>query len=134
MKGEQIMRCISPINLVLKISALNLLTLAAGLAVSPLRAADEPKHPAGANPPIEAKGYKNVAVEQFEKLRAEKQNRVLDVRTAKEFAAGHIPSAVNIDVNGPDFEQKVSALDKNKSYLVHCAAGVRSAKACGKLS
>ena len=77
---------------------------------------------------------KNVGVAEFEKLRADKKNVVLDVRSTKEFAAGHIPGAVNLDVNGPNFEESVKKLDKNKVYLVHCAAGVRSRKACEKMS
>ena len=80
------------------------------------------------------KGFRNVNVPEFEKLRTDKRNVVLDVRTPKEFAAGHIPGAVNIDVNGPDFQEKIAKLEKDKTYLVHCAAGVRSAKACDKMS
>jgi len=82
----------------------------------------------------EARGFKNVDVAEFEKLRVDKKNVVLDVRTQKEFEAGHIPGAVNIDVNAPDFPEKVAKLEKNKTYLVHCGAGVRSAKACDKMS
>jgi len=82
----------------------------------------------------EAKGFKNVDVAEFEKLRVDKRNVVLDVRTQKEFEAGHIPGAVNIDVNAPDFPEKVAKLEKSKTYLVHCGAGVRSAKACDKMS
>lgn len=78
----------------------------------------------------EPKGFKNASVEEFDKLRADKKNVVLDVRTKKEFDAGHIPGAVNIDWNGPDFAKKAAELDKGKTYLVHCAAGVRSSKAC----
>ena len=81
-----------------------------------------------------AQGYKNVGVAEFEKLRSDKHNVVLDVRTPGEFAAGHVPGAVNIDVNSPEFEAKMKALDPDKTYLVHCAAGTRSARACGKLS
>ena len=81
-----------------------------------------------------AKPFKNVGVAEFDKLRADKKTVVLDVRTRTEFAAGHIPGAVNIDVNAPDFQEKVSTLDKNKTYLVHCGAGIRSAKACDKMS
>jgi rhodanese-related sulfurtransferase len=51
---------------------------------------------------------------------------VLDVRTAEEFAEGHIKGAVNIDFNGDDFETKIAALDPAKAYLVHCQAGGRS--------
>ena len=84
--------------------------------------------------PDGAKKFKNVGVEEFDKLRADKKNVVLDVRTKKEFDAGHIPGAVNMDWNGPDFAKKAGELDKNKTYLVHCAAGGRSAKACDLMS
>jgi hypothetical protein len=50
-----------------------------------------------------------------------------------EFSAGHIPGAVNLDHDSPDFQAKAAALDKSKTHLVHCAAGVRSARACEKL-
>src|SRR4051794_32947827 len=61
---------------------------------------------------------KNVGVAEFEKLRSDKQIVVLDVRTPKEYAAGHIPGAINVDFNAPDFDQKVAKLDTNKTYLV----------------
>jgi phage shock protein E len=77
---------------------------------------------------------KNIGVQEFEKLRTDKKNVVLDVRTATEYAAGHMPGALNIDVNAAEFEKKVKALDPSQTYLVHCAAGVRSARACDKLS
>ncbi len=77
---------------------------------------------------------KRIEVEEFEKRWRDKMNVVLDVRSEDEFADGHIPGAINIDVNSSDFAMKVAALDKSKTYLVHCAAGVRSAKACGKLA
>lgn len=76
---------------------------------------------------------KNVDVDQFDKLRENKSNVILDVRTEKEFNAGHIPGATLVDFNSPAFVEKIAKLDKSKTYLVHCAAGVRSAKACQKL-
>lgn len=81
-----------------------------------------------------AADYKNLNVEQFEKMRAAKTNVLLDVRTKKEYEAGHIPGAVLIDFNAPDFEKKIGSLDKDKTYLVHCAVGGRSAKAAAKMS
>jgi len=54
---------------------------------------------------------------------------ILDVRTPGEFAAGHLEDAVNIDFNSGTFDTDVGALDKSKTYLVHCAAGSRSAMA-----
>lgn len=53
---------------------------------------------------------------------------VLDVRTPEEYAKGHIAGATNIDFNGDSFKDALAKLDKSKPYLVHCAAGGRSAK------
>jgi rhodanese-related sulfurtransferase len=54
---------------------------------------------------------------------------VLDVRTPAEFAEGHLPGAVNIDVSAADFASRVAALDKNTPYAVYCRSGNRSAAA-----
>jgi rhodanese-related sulfurtransferase len=115
-----------------------IIPLLAGAALAwPLLRAADPEHAAAAPKTAAQAGtnaFHNIGVQEFEKLRSATNNVVLDVRTPKEFAAGHIPGATNIDVNAPDFDKKVRALDRNKTYLVHCAAGVRSAKACEKLS
>ena len=81
----------------------------------------------------EKKGYKNIAPEEFDKMRQKGTNVVLDVRTKKEYQEGHIPGSVLIDFNSPDFDKEIAKLDKSKTYLVHCAAGGRSAKACKKM-
>jgi rhodanese-related sulfurtransferase len=78
--------------------------------------------------------FKNIGVDQFDKLRQQTNVVVLDVRTPKEFAAGHIPGAVNVDWNAADFATKAAALDPSKTYLVHCAVGGRSAKASDKMA
>ena len=54
-------------------------------------------------------------------------------RTEREFNGGHIPGAIQIDVNSPDFVAKAKELAKDKTLLVHCAAGRRSVTACDKL-
>ena len=83
--------------------------------------------------PTPSQPAKKIQIEEVEKLRADKKCTVLDVRTPKEFSAGHIAGAVNIDIKSPDFEKKVEALDKDKPYIVHCARGGRSAAACEKM-
>lgn len=101
---------------------------AALLVVAPLRAADPaPATPAAAT----AKAPQNVTPDQAEKIiKNDPKVVVLDVRTPDEYQSGHIPGAKNIDYLGDNFEQKVAALDQSKTYIVHCAAGSRSAKAC----
>ena len=81
----------------------------------------------------DAPAVKRVDVAEFDKLRQAKTNVILDVRSEREFKAGHLPGAINIDVNSSDFAKKVAELDKSKTYLVHCQSGRRSANACEKL-
>jgi rhodanese-related sulfurtransferase len=81
----------------------------------------------------ETNSVRRVSVDEFEKLWQAKTNIVLDVRTETEFAAGHIPGATNLNINATDFDEKLARLDKTKGYLVHCAAGSRSARASEKM-
>ena len=66
-------------------------------------------------------------------LKEEKPPIVLDVRTAEEYAEGHISGAKNIDFNKPDFAEQLGKLDKETSYLVHCRSGGRSGKSLAVL-
>ena len=59
---------------------------------------------------------------------------VLDVRTASEFAAGHIARAINIDVDGVNFQGEVSKLDKSATYAVYCHSGRRSGIATAQMA
>ncbi|MFP4548431.1 MAG: rhodanese-like domain-containing protein [Fidelibacterota bacterium] len=54
---------------------------------------------------------------------------ILDVRTEREFASGHIHQAENINYLSKDFRAKVNRLPKDKTYLVYCRSGIRSQKA-----
>lgn len=73
--------------------------------------------------------YTAVPVEKADKILAKKNMVVLDVRTPEEVAEGYIPGAINYNFNGPNFKEQLSALDKNKPYLVYCRSGKRSGKA-----
>ena len=86
----------------------------------------DPEKPAPASP-------KKITADEAEKMMKDKMVIVLDVRSPQEFAAGHIAGSTNINVRSPDFTKRVSELDKSQTYLVHCARGVRSADACGKM-
>ena len=50
----------------------------------------------------------------------------IDVRTASEYAAGHIAGAVNLDVNQTSFRDAVGDMDTEATYLVYCRTGNRS--------
>jgi phage shock protein E len=113
----------------------NLLCLLAASIASlclPSTAADKPAAKTPAEAPA-SKRFRNVDVAEWETLRKDPKVVVLDVRTAEEFADGHIPGAINLDIRGGKFAETLAGLDKTKTYLVHCAVGGRSAKACGQM-
>ncbi|MBR1631764.1 MAG: rhodanese-like domain-containing protein [Paludibacteraceae bacterium] len=61
--------------------------------------------------------------------------QVVDIRTAAEFASGHIDGAVNIDFYAPDFvEQFTDRVDKSHPVAVYCRSGKRSASAALRLT
>ena len=74
-------------------------------------------------------------------LDSEEGYTYLDVRTEEEFAAGHVPAAVNISVveknpmgpglvPNPDFSSQVEQqFDKDRKIITLCLRGVRSMQA-----
>lgn len=69
---------------------------------------------------------KHVDAKEAQKLVDAKKVIVLDVRTPSEFRTARIAGATNINFLAADFEERISKLDTNKIYLVHCATGGRS--------
>lgn len=76
--------------------------------------------------------YKNVSITEYINSPL-KRTILVDVRTAEEFAAGHLPNAINIDVKRDDFESKFAKIRKRKRIAVYCRSGKRSAMAAEKL-
>jgi phage shock protein E len=84
-------------------------------------------------PTAPASVTKNVDVAKFEQLCAGTNVVVLDVRTPSEYFEGHLTNSILLDYRSPEFAEQVAKLDKSKQYLVHCAGGNRSARACAKM-
>ncbi len=79
--------------------------------------------------------FENAEVQEFAELIADSNVVVLDVRTAAEFAEGHIQGAVLIDQGQSDFMEKAKAtLPAGKTIAVYCRSGRRSANAAGRLA
>ena len=78
--------------------------------------------------------FENADVNEFAELVADTNVVVLDVRTASEFAEGHLERAINIDYRQDDFVEKAKAtLPLDKKIAVYCRSGRRSAGAAGIL-
>ncbi len=79
-----------------------------------------------------------IEVNAAQEFVAQHENAViLDVRTSAEFEMSHITGAVNINVQDESFENRVDALDPDKTYIVHCTknpAGGRSSRALETLT
>ena len=54
---------------------------------------------------------------------------VIDVRTAAEFATGHVDGAVNIDLSNGDLAAALAGMDKSAAYVLYCRSGNRSGQA-----
>ena len=85
---------------------------------------------------LSCKGFTNLPVDAFEKMRAEDASTLLlDVRTAEEFAEGHLPGAIHLDWFGSGFlESAQKMLDPACPVMVYCRSGKRSAAASAKLA
>lgn len=67
---------------------------------------------------------------KFTEMSKDSNTIILDVRTPGEVASGYIPgTSLFIDINSSDFENRILALDTNKTYLVYCRSGARSGRA-----
>lgn len=71
--------------------------------------------------------YTNISVDEAAQMMQKEDVVVLDVRTEEEYASGHIPGAILLPLQHlPD---RVDELNKNKTYIVVCRSGNRSAQA-----
>ena len=63
---------------------------------------------------------------------------VLDVRSPREYATGHLAGAINVDIHGPDFAGEVDrladagVLSTEAPVYLYCRSGARSGRAARK--
>lgn len=59
---------------------------------------------------------------------------VIDVRSPQEYAEGHLEGALNINVEAPDFDAQIAALDPGMTYALYCRSGRRSSVAAQRMA
>ena len=64
----------------------------------------------------------------IEKYQGDASFVILDIRTPGEYHSGHLKGAIMIDYYSKSFVDDIRGLDKEKSYLVYCRSGNRSAR------
>ena len=82
-----------------------------------------------------SQNFDNSDVKEFAELISDSSVIILDVRTADEYAEGHIKGAILIDQNKSDFVEQVKAkLPTDKTIAIYCRSGRRSANAANLLA
>ena len=82
-----------------------------------------------------SQNFDNSDVKEFAELISDSTVIILDVRTADEYAEGHIKGAILIDQNKSDFVEQVKAkLPTDKTIAIYCRSGRRSANAANLLA
>ena len=89
----------------------------------------------GLNSACGQQSFEDTDVQGFAELIVDTNVVVLDVRTAAEFAEGHIQGAILIDQGQSDFVEKAkTTLPTDKTIAIYCRSGRRSASAAGRLA
>lgn len=67
-----------------------------------------------------------VQAELVQRIKANRAGLILDVRSAEEYAEGHIPGAINIPHD--QLESRIAEIGahKNKDVVLYCRSGVRA--------
>lgn len=68
-----------------------------------------------------------------DKITATENATIVDVRTAEEYAGGHLDKSTNIDWTAEGFDAKIAKLDKSNPYFVYCLSGGRSGAAAAHM-
>ena len=72
--------------------------------------------------------FRRVDVAEFKEFIANPDVQLVDVRTAEEYNAGHIPGSINIDVL-KGYEELASTLNPERPVALYCRSGRRSENA-----
>lgn len=65
---------------------------------------------------------------------SQKKVQLIDVRTPREYAQGHIDEAINIDFLNANFAEGFDQFDKSQPIYIYCKSGNRSGKAAKQLT
>ena len=78
--------------------------------------------------------YRQISMDEAVTMMAQESNYIiLDVRRADEFAAGHIPNAINVANEDIGTDEIAELPDKDQLIMVYCRSGRRSKEAADKL-
>jgi rhodanese-related sulfurtransferase len=68
------------------------------------------------------------AIDLVAKRKGDANFVIIDIRTPREYESGHLPDSILIDFYSTTFADKITKLDKAKTYLIYCRSGNRSSR------
>ena len=82
----------------------------------------------------QANSYRRITMDEAVAMMAQETGYIiLDARRPDEFAAGHIPNAINVPNESIGTAEIAELPDKNQLIMVYCRSGRRSKEASEKL-
>ena len=79
--------------------------------------------------------YRRITADEAQVLMQREQDYlILDVRSPEEYAAGHIPHAINIPMDDFGEEAPRELPDRNQTIFVYCVKGIRSMNVANRLA
>ncbi len=85
-------------------------------------------------PQSQTNRYRQITMDEAVIMMAQEQGYIiLDVRRPDEFAAGHIPNAINVPNESIGADEISELPNKNQLIMVYCRSGRRSKEASEKL-
>lgn len=82
---------------------------------------------------VNSKGVIAISAEKFKKMADSGKYTIIDIRTPREFAQGHIKGAINIDFYKKSFYVKMGKY-KDTTFLYYCRSGNRTGQAMRKFN
>ena len=77
--------------------------------------------------------YRKITADEAQDMMDGQNVTIVDVRTAQEYADGHVPGAINIPVESIGGEKPSELGDVDAELIVYCRTGVRSKQASDRL-
>lgn len=84
---------------------------------------------------IESGSVQLIQAIEFQQAISQQPIQLVDIRTASEFAQGHIEGAINVDFYDPNFLQNMqNVVQTNQTLYIYCRSGNRTGMAAKRLA
>lgn len=105
----------------------------AACSSAPAESEDASMNASGSSTAPSTSAYAKITADEAQAMMDAGSPTIVDVRTAQEYAEGHVPGAINIPVENIGSDKPAELADTDADLIVYCRTGVRSKQASDKL-